>query len=108
MAGGTDAGSSPTTIIAASLSSAAQAHAGEIENGVGRHVGQPQRHPIAWPDAEIRQALGGARRAIEQFDKAQSLLAVDEGRCIRRLLGDVGEQGPDVGGGMDERHARGD
>ena len=49
----------------------AQPHAGEIENGIGRHVGQPQRHPVARPDAEIGQALGGARRTVEQFGKAQ-------------------------------------
>ena len=61
--------------------------------------------PVARPDAEIGEALRRASRAVEQFGKAQSPLAVDERRRIGRLLGDVGEQGPDVGGGMDKRHA---
>ena len=83
----------------------AQPRAGEVENRIGRHVGQPQRHPIARPDAEIGQALGGARRTVEQFGKAERPLAMDESRRAGRLLGDVGEQGPDVGGGAGKRHA---
>ena len=40
----------------------AQPRAGEIENRIGRHVGQPQRHAIARSDAEIGEALRRARR----------------------------------------------
>ena len=39
----------------------AEPRAGEIEDRIGRHVGQPQRHAIARPDAEIGQALRGTR-----------------------------------------------
>ena len=83
----------------------AKPRAGEIEDGISRDVGQPQRHAIARPDAEIAEALRGPRGAVEQLGEAQPPLALDEGGRVGCCIGDVGEQRPDVGGGMGERHA---
>ena len=56
----------------------AQPRAGEIEDRIGRHVGQPQRHAIARPDAEIGQALRGARRLLVQLGEGDRPFAVQE------------------------------
>ena len=57
----------------------AQPRAGEIEDRIGRHVGQPQRHTIARPDAEIGEALRRARCLLVQLREGDRPFAVKEG-----------------------------
>jgi hypothetical protein len=78
----------------------AQPDAGKIEDRIGGHVGQPQRHPVARPHSEILQALRDAQRNLEQLCETDGALAMDERRRIGRVLGPIGEESPDVGGGM--------
>jgi hypothetical protein len=70
----------------------AEPGAGEIEDRVGRHVGQPQRDTVAGPDAEIGQALRGAQRSLVQFPEGDRPVAVQERGCAGRLLRPFGKQ----------------
>ena len=47
----------------------ADTDAGEVEDRIGRHVGQPQRHAIARSDAQVREALGRAPCALGEFEE---------------------------------------
>ena len=82
----------------------AEPRAGEIEDRIGRHVGQPQRHAIARADAEIGEALRRAQRLLVQFREGDRPFAVQERGRIRRLLREVREQGPDIRSRQGERH----
>ena len=84
---------------------APSARAGEVKDRIGRHVGQPQRHAIARPDAEVGQPLGGAQRLLVQFGKGDRPIAVQERRRLGRRLRPVGQQRPDVGRVEIVRHA---
>ena len=83
----------------------AQARAGKQEDRVGRCVGQPERNPVARTDTQVGQALGGACSQRDQLREAQHAVAMNNGRGLGRLVGDVGDQRPQVGSGMGKWHA---
>ena len=78
----------------------AQPDASEIEDRIGGHVWQPQRDTVARTYSEIPQVLRDAQRNLEQLRETDRAFAMDERRRIGRVLGPIGEESPDIGGGM--------
>ena len=86
--------------------------AGEVSAATrGRLAVKGFAHTAAY-DAAIStylgETLGGASRALRQFEERDRPIAVQEGRRVGRLLCDGGDECPDIGCGLGEWHAGGD